>query len=131
VAVRAGGRDVGELDPKLTGGEGPIAEEGRHDSRADWVEQQIGTGHFVGPDYAELVAAKAAWRDPELKAIYRRHRPMAERAISWLVANDNRRLCYRGLERDESWLKVRLAALNLRRLLARGLDCNGTGALTT
>ena len=77
------------------------------------------------------VAARAAWRDPELKAIYRQHRPMAERSISWLVANNNRRLRYRGLERNEAWLKVRVAALNLRRLLALGLDYNGTWALTT
>ena len=59
------------------------------------------------------------------------HRPMAERSISWLVANNNRRLRYRGLERNEAWLKVRVAALNLRRLLALGLDYNGTWALTT
>ncbi len=85
----------------------------------------------VGPYDAELVAARAAWRDPGLKAIYRQHRPMAERSISWLVANNNRRLRYRGLERNEAWLKVRVAALNLRRLLALGLDYNGTWALTT
>ena len=85
----------------------------------------------VGPYDAELVAARAAWRAPGLKAIYRQHRPMAERSISWLVANNNRRLRYRGLERNEAWLKVRVAALNLRRLLALGLDYNGTWALTT
>ena len=56
---------------------------------------------------------------------------MAEHSISWLVAKNNRRLRYRGLERNEAWLKVRLTALNLRRLLALGLDYNGTWALTT
>ncbi len=85
----------------------------------------------VGPNNAELLAARAAWRDPELTAICRQHRPMAEHAISWLVAKNNRRLRYRGLERNEAWLKVRLTALNLRRLLALGLDYNGTWALTT
>ncbi len=49
-------------------------------------------------------------------ATYRQHRPMAERSISWLVAKGNRRLRYRGLERNEAWLKPRVAALNLRRL---------------
>ena len=38
---------------------------------------------------------------------------------------------YRGIERNEAWLKVSVAALNLRRLLALGLDYNGTWALTT
>ena len=85
----------------------------------------------VGPYDAELVAARAAWRDPELTAIYRRHRPMAERSISWLVAKNNRRLRYRGIERNDAWLKVRVAALNLRRLLALGLDYDRTWALTT
>ena len=75
----------------------------------------------VGPNDEELVAARAAWRDPEITAIYRRHRPMVERSISWLVANNNRRLRYRGIERNQAWLQVRVAALNLRRLLALGL----------
>jgi len=75
----------------------------------------------VGPNDAELVAARAAWRDPEVTAIYRQHRPMAERSISWLVAKGNRRLRYRGTERNEAWLTVRVAALNLRRMLVLGL----------
>jgi len=75
----------------------------------------------VGPNDAELVAAWAAWRDPEVTATYQRHRPMAERSISWLVAKGNRRLRYRGIERNNSWLQIRVAALNLRRLLALGL----------
>ena len=75
----------------------------------------------IGPNDDELVAARAAWRDPEVTATYRRHRPMAERSISWLVAKGNRRLRYRGIERNNSWLQIRVAALNLRRLLALGL----------
>ena len=46
---------------------------------------------------------------------------MAERSISWLVSKGNRRLRYRGAERNDAWLHVRVAALNLRRLLALGL----------
>jgi len=75
---------------------------------------------------AELVAARAMWRDPEVTTTYRRHRPMAERSISWLVAKGNRRLRYRGVERNEQWLKVRVAVLNLRRLLSLGLVKDGT-----
>jgi IS5 family transposase len=71
---------------------------------------------------AELVAARAAWGDEELRATYRQHRPMAERSISWLVAKGNRRLRYRGVERNEAWLHRRVAALNLRKLVVLGLQ---------
>jgi transposase len=74
----------------------------------------------------ELVAARAAWRDPKVLFTYRRHRPMAERSISWLVAKGNRRLRYRGKLRNQQWLMVRAAVLNLRRLLALGLVHEGT-----
>jgi IS5 family transposase len=81
---------------------------------------------------AELVAARAAWGDEELRATYRQHRPMAERAISWLVAKGNRRLRYRGVERNEAWAHRRVAALNLRRLVALGLTRqDGSWALAT
>jgi hypothetical protein len=76
----------------------------------------------VGPYDEELVAARQAWRDPEITADYRLHRPMAERSIAWLVAKGNRRLRYRGIERNDAWLQIRVAALNLRRLLALGLS---------
>lgn len=85
----------------------------------------------VGPNDQELVAARAAWHDPDVTATYRRHRPMAERSISWLVAKGNRRLRYRGVERNDAWLKVRVAALNLRRLLALGLVFDDGWVLNT
>jgi hypothetical protein len=37
------------------------------------------------------------------------------------VAKGNRRLRYRGVERNGAWLQLRVAALNLRRLLVLGL----------
>ncbi len=73
----------------------------------------------------ELVAARAAWREEELRETYRQHRPMAERSIAWLVAKGNRRLRYRGVERNEAWLNRRVAALNLRRLVVLGLTRSG------
>jgi hypothetical protein len=85
----------------------------------------------VGPNDAELLAAREAWHSPELTATYRQHRPMAERSISWLVAKGNRRLRYRGVERNDAWLHLRAAALNLRRLLALGLAHDGTWVLTS
>jgi transposase len=69
----------------------------------------------------ELVRARAAWRDDDLRAEYRTHRPMAERSIAWLVAKGNRRLRYRGVERNEAWAHRRIAALNLRKLVVLGL----------
>lgn len=79
----------------------------------------------VGEHDEELIAARKAWRDPEVRAIYRQHRPMAERSISWLVAKGNRRLRYRGIERNEAWVHRRVAALNLRKLVVLGLTRRG------
>jgi hypothetical protein len=42
---------------------------------------------------------------------------MVERSISWLVADGCRRVPYHGIKRNHVWLSVRVAALNLRRLL--------------
>jgi hypothetical protein len=47
---------------------------------------------------------------------------MVERSIAWLVADGGRRVPYRGIERNEVWWLVRVAAVNLRRLLVLGLD---------
>jgi IS5 family transposase len=64
------------------------------------------------------------------QAVYRQHRPMVERSIAWL-ARSNRRVPYRGIEKNNNWLHHRVAALNLRRLLALGLTVNnGTWVLT-
>jgi Transposase DDE domain/Transposase domain (DUF772) len=60
-------------------------------------------------------------RDPEFQAVYRRHRPMVERSIAWLVAGGNRRLRFRGTRLNDLWLHHRVAGLNLRRLLVLGL----------
>ncbi|MBN9619314.1 MAG: transposase, partial [Actinobacteria bacterium] len=54
------------------------------------------------------------------QANYRQHRPMVERSIAWLTRG-NRRVPYRGVEKNNDWLHHRTAALNLRRLLAMGL----------
>jgi hypothetical protein len=50
-----------------------------------------------------------------------RWRPMVKRSIAWLVADGCRLLRYRGIDRNHIWLSVRMAAINLRRLLALGL----------
>ena len=45
---------------------------------------------------------------------------MVERSIAWIVRG-NRKLRYRGTTNDW-WLHHRIAAVNLRRLIALGLD---------
>jgi hypothetical protein len=46
---------------------------------------------------------------------------MVERSIAWLVADGCRRVTYRGVERNQVWWSLRVAAVNLRRLLVLGL----------
>ena len=75
----------------------------------------------IDPHDDELVYGRIAWRDPILQVHYRKHRPMVERTIAWLVARGNRRVPYRGVERNHQWLTVRTASLNLRRLVNLGL----------
>jgi IS5 family transposase len=81
----------------------------------------------VSPADPELLYARRAWADPVFRAHYRQHRPMVERAIAWLVAGGNRRVRYRGVERNQQWLSTRVAALNLRRLVNLGLDHDANG----
>lgn len=54
--------------------------------------------------------------DPAVAADYRRHRPMVERSIAWLTRG-NRKLRYRGIRKNNAWLHLRVAAINLQRLL--------------
>jgi len=74
-----------------------------------------------------LAAARADWRAGTHLADYRRHRPMVERTIAWLVANGHRRVRFRGVERNRLGLSLRAAALNLRRLINLGLHNRQTG----
>jgi IS5 family transposase len=52
---------------------------------------------------------------------------MVERSIAWLVAGGNRRVRYRGLARNQQWLSLRVAAINLRRLVTMGLNHHSAG----
>jgi IS5 family transposase len=73
----------------------------------------------------ELVESRRAWRDGDFADDYRRWRPMVERSIAWLVANNSRRVRYRGVKRNQLGLSLRVAAINLRRLVNLGLSHNG------
>jgi hypothetical protein len=57
------------------------------------------------------------------------HRPMVEPSIAWLTRG-NRRVPHRGISRNNAWPHLRIAGLNLRRLLVLGLTMNeGSWAL--
>jgi hypothetical protein len=71
----------------------------------------------VHPHEDELRAARRA-----TTRSFRRWRPMVERSIAWLIADGCRRVPYRGIEHyDLWWWSLRVAAVNLRRLLRLGL----------
>jgi IS5 family transposase len=79
----------------------------------------------------ELRAARAQAATDQFAAEYRQWRPMVERSISWLVARGHRRVRFRGVARNNQGLGLRVAAVNLRRLVNLGLDHDGTWTLAT
>jgi IS5 family transposase len=82
------------------------------------------------PHEDELRAARRRATTRSFQQRYRRWRPMVERSIAWLVADGCRRVPYRGIERNQTWWSLRVAAVNLRRLLVLGLARhNGAWAL--
>ena len=79
----------------------------------------------LNPHDGELMESRRAWRTGEFAEDYRRWRPMVERSIAWLVADNHRRVRFRGVERNQLGLSLRIAAINLRRLVNLGLDHEG------
>jgi IS5 family transposase len=80
--------------------------------------------HLTADDEA-LVESRRAWRDGDFAEDYRRWRPMVERTIAWMVADNSRRVRFRGVERNQLGLSLRIAAINLRRMIYLGLDHDG------
>ncbi|HEX6076706.1 MAG TPA: IS1182 family transposase [Micromonosporaceae bacterium] len=92
--------------------------------RARCTASKSGRTVRLHPHDAVLRAARRDWAtNTELRETYRRHRPMVERSIAWLVGVRGRcrRLPYRGVAANNWWLHTRAAVLNLRRLLNLGL----------
>jgi hypothetical protein len=85
--------------------------------RAQCTTNKTGRSLTLHPQDAVQRAHRVRAQDPDFQAIYRRHRPMVERSIAWLVAGRNRRLRFRGTAANDQWLHHRVAGLNLRRLL--------------
>ena len=75
----------------------------------------------VHPHEDELRAARRHAVTRSFQQSYRRWRPMVERSIAWLVADGCRRVPYCGIQRNQQWWSLRVAAVNLRRLLVLGL----------
>jgi hypothetical protein len=73
------------------------------------------------PHEDELRAARRRATTRSFQQSYRRWRPMVERSLAWLVADGCRRVPYRGIGRNDLWWSLRVAAVNLRRLLVLGL----------
>jgi IS5 family transposase len=98
--------------------------------RARCTTGKTGRSLTLHPLDAVTRAHRQRAQDPQFRAVYRQHRPMVERSISWLTAGGNRRLRFRGTARNNQWLHHRVAGLNLRRLLALGLTrATGTWAI--
>jgi len=101
--------------------------------RARCTASKTGRALILHPRDALLRAARKDWAArPGLRADYKKYRPNVERVISQVATRGGRRvrLRYLGTARNNAWLKNRTAALNLRNLIARGLDHqNGTWAL--
>jgi hypothetical protein len=80
---------------------------------------------------AILRQARRDWaaRD-DLRDTYRQHRPMVERSIAWLIGPKGRcrQLRYRGVSGNDQWLHLRMAALNLRRMINLGLQPAADGS---
>jgi hypothetical protein len=77
------------------------------------------------PRDAILRQARRDWAgDQQLRDLYRQHRPMVERSIAWLIGPKSRcrQLRYRGITKNNQWLRLRMAGLNLRRIINLGLQ---------
>ncbi len=91
--------------------------------RARCTTNKTGRSLNLHPHDAALRAARRQWREnPDLRNTYRQHRPMVERSISWFIGQGrHRRLRYRGVAANNHWLHLRMATVNLTRLLHLGL----------
>jgi hypothetical protein len=74
-----------------------------------------------------LRAHRVRWAtDLQMRADYKQHRPMVERSIAWLTRGA-RKLRYRGVAKNDAWLKLRASGINLRQLCATGLSRTAGG----
>jgi hypothetical protein len=99
--------------------------------RARCTTSPRGRTVLIGEHDALQRAHRARASSEDFQAAYRRHRPMVERSIAWLTRG-HRRVPYRGVAKNDAWLHLRTAAINLRRLINLGLtDTGGQWALAS
>jgi hypothetical protein len=88
--------------------------------RARCTTSPRGRTVLIGEHDALQRMHRARASSEDFQAAYRRHRPMVERTIAWLTRG-HRRVPYRGAAKNDAWLHLRAAAINLRRLIILGL----------
>jgi Transposase DDE domain/Transposase domain (DUF772) len=97
-------------------------------SLREWCTTATRGRHLtIHPHHDLLHAARRQAETAEFQTPYRRHRPMVERTIAWMVRKGHRRVPYRGIARNRMWLTTRNAAVNLQRLLNIGLHSQPDG----
>jgi Transposase DDE domain/Transposase domain (DUF772) len=113
---------AGATAPITSSGQASFARHCQHcPLRQRCTTAKRGRSLHVHPHEEELRAARRRAVTRSFQHSYRRWRPMVERSIAWLVADGCRRVPYRGVERNQVWWSLRVAAINLRRLLVLGL----------
>ena len=95
--------------------------------RARCTKARKGRVIKLHPHHQHLADARRQAATTEFDTTYRRWRPMVERSIAWLTRGTNRRLRYRGLQRNQLGWTHRVAAVNLGRLITLGLHHSPTG----
>jgi hypothetical protein len=100
--------------------------------RARCTTSRDGRSVQLHPHHTVLAAARHQWAtDQPLRETYRRHRPMVERSIAWFIAQGrHRKLRYHGQTKNNHWFHLRMATVNLTRLLALGLTRTPNGHWT-
>jgi IS5 family transposase len=89
--------------------------------RARCTTSKMGRKLTLHKQDSVLFGARRQAETSEFQTVYRQHRPMVERSIAWIVRG-NRKLRYRGTAKNDWWLRHRVAAVNLKRLVTLGLD---------
>lgn len=95
--------------------------------RARCTTARAGRVIVLHPHHRHLAAARARAATEEFQVVYRRWRPMVERTLAWLTRGTNRKVRYRGVERNRLWWSHRCAAVNLQRMLNLGLVMGDDG----
>lgn len=99
--------------------------------RARCTRARRGMQLTISEHDTELVAARRRATEADFLSTYRAKRPLVERSLAWLVASGNRRVRFRGVERNHLGLSMRVAGVNLRRLVRLGLTYDNGWVLPT